>query len=208
MRTTEAEASPSEFPEGPPIPPADGMSPIATGRRPRKRLVLVIVALVSLALAGLALRGGASFELSIGTDMLDIERGEAMIEQELTDAGVPVDGVTCPEREIQQGDVFECTAEVDGQELRIEVTQLDAEGTIDFRPLQALLDAREVEKAGAELLRGDSSTSLRLDCGTAVVLVKDPGDTFECPATTSDGERGTVVVTVEDVDGTVSFEGR
>lgn len=208
MRTTEAEASPSEFPEGPPIPPADGPSPIATGRRPRKRLVLVIVALVGLALTGLALSGGASFKLSIGTEMLDIEQGEAMIEQELTDAGVPVEGVTCPEREIAQGDVFECTAQIDGQQLRIEVTQRDAEGTVDFRPLQALLDAREIEKAGAELLGADSGTSLRLDCGTAVVLVKDPGATFECPATTSDGERGTVVVTVEDVDGNVSFEGR
>lgn len=208
MRTTKAETSPSELPEGPPIPPADGPSPIATGRRPRKRLVLVVVALVGLVVAGLALSGGASFKLSIGTEMLDTEQAEATISQELTEAGVPVDDVTCPEREIEQGDVFECTAQIDGQELRIEVTQRDAEGTVDFRPLQALIDVRQVEEAGAELLGADLGTSLRLDCGTAVALVKDPGDTFECAATTGDGERGTVVVTVEDVDGNVSFEGR
>lgn len=213
MKTTEAETPPNGVPEGPPTPspdgsPMDAPPPMGTGRRPRKRVVVVLVAVVGLAVAGLALAGGASFRVTLGAETIDSQRLATMSEQDLTEQGVPVEDVTCPEREIRQGDVFHCTARIDGQELQIEATQRDAEGTVDLQQLQAVLNMEMAERVGADVLGREIGTSLRLDCGTGAWLVKSPGDTFECAATTSDGERGTVVVTVEDVEGNVRFDVR
>jgi hypothetical protein len=48
--------------------------------------------------------------------------------------GVVVSSVTCPERPLQLGDVFNCTATTaDGQSLTVEVTQTDAAGNVHWK---------------------------------------------------------------------------
>lgn len=205
MEVKEVQASSGEPPEEPPAPPAPTQSPIAA-RRPRTRLVLILLAVVGVAFAAVVLTGNGSFKLSFGAETLDAAELEATVAQELNDQGAPVEQVTCPERELREGDVFQCTAKLDGQELRIEMTQRDAEGNVDYGVLEALLETERVETVGADLIGQQAGTSLELDCGTNVWLVKRPGDTFECSATTSDGERLPVVVTVKDADGNVEFQ--
>lgn len=191
--------------EAPPAAPSPAPPPIAE-RRPRKGLVLVVLVVAGLAFAGLVLSGNATFKLTVWTNMLDTDELKTRLTQGISDLGAPVDGVTCPERELRQGDIFECSARVDGQDLLIEVVQRDGEGNVDLRQLQALLQVSTLESVGANLLGRDLGTAVRLDCGTAEWLVREPGDTVECDGVTANGDRGPVVVTVQDEEGNVRFD--
>ena len=86
---------------------------------------------LSLGLAGL-LVVGCGTTLQLNTENL---QGiiETQIEQQNQDLGIDVTSVTCPERPLQQGDVFTCqAATADGQNLVVTVTQTDAEGNVDW----------------------------------------------------------------------------
>jgi len=142
------------------------------------------------------------------TETLDTAEGEEKIKTQLESniPGSTVDSVSCPEREINKGDVFECTARLDGQPLRIQIIQDDAEGNITMKPVQAILEVKRAVAYVEQEVGKAKRSAVTADCGTSRYLVKDPGTTFECPVTTKAGRAlGRAVVTVKDVEGTVEL---
>jgi len=113
--------------------------------------------------------------------------------------------VSCPDRELKQGDVFECTAELgDGQSLRMQLTQDDDEGNVSVKQAQAIIDVEQAVALIEQEVQSSANVTVTADCGTTKFLIKDPGTTFDCQVTpTAGGPGGRAVVTVNDVDGAV-----
>ena len=142
------------------------------------------------------------------TETLDMAEGGEKIKTHLESKipGSTVDGVSCPEREINKGDVFECTARVDGQSLRIQIIQDDDEGNITMKPVRAVLEVKRAVAYVEQEVGKAKRSAVTADCGTSRYLVKDPGTTFDCPVTTKAGRAlGRAVVTVKEVDGNVEL---
>ena len=142
------------------------------------------------------------------TETLDTAEGKEKIKTGLESKipGSTVDGVSCPEREINKGDVFECTARVDGQPLRIQIIQDDDEGNVTMKPMQAILEVKQAVAYVEQEVGKAKRSAVTANCGTSRYLVKDPGTTFDCPVTTKAGRAvGRAVVTVKDVEGNVEL---
>lgn len=112
----------------------------------------------------------------------------------------------CPERKVKKGDVFECTASIAGQSLRLKVTQTDDKGGVHFVPEQAIIDVAKGESAAEGAIQDSRNVTAKVTCGDRPVLIEDVGSSFNCQATFADGSHRTVKVTVKDVDGAVDFE--
>jgi hypothetical protein len=78
---------------------------------------------------GALLLAACNTTLSLNTENLQnlIKTG---IEQQ--NQGVTVSSVTCPERPIQQGDIFDCQATTSAGNYRVTVTQTDATGNVNW----------------------------------------------------------------------------
>ncbi len=141
------------------------------------------------AAVALVLLGACSASVSVGTGsgQLDTDKAEDSIKSLLK--GVPVDSVTCPDRDLKEGDVFECTAEVDGQAARVEVTQKDDEGNVHLEQVDAILDmAKAVAFIEAQVLESTGSP-VAADCGAQTYLVREPGSEVPCEVTPTSGGR-------------------
>lgn len=176
----------------------------ADGRR-RRGHRLAAGAVGALGLVGLA-GCGVSLET---TKKLDTDKGEQVIQDflkgKVEDQAV-VGAVHCPEREVKQGDILECTAQVDGQALRFKVTQDDDQGNVSIEMAQAVLDMKQAVAHVEQEVAKAKRTAVKADCGPQRYLVKDPGATFDCRATPRSGRAATrVVVTVKDVEGNVDL---
>jgi hypothetical protein len=154
----------------------------------------------------LAVLTACSVSVSTGGDQLDVEEGEQLFKRQLEErTGAAVERVDCPERKIKKGDTFTCTAIVEGQSLRLAVTQTDDEGTVDGQPEQALLSVEKATTAIESSIREQTGIAAQVDCGDKAVLVKDVGATFDCTARAPDGSTRRVAVTVKDLEGNVDF---
>lgn len=157
--------------------------------------------------AALVVLGACSVSVSTGKS-LNVEKGEKAFERVIeSQTGASVDRVDCPERKIKKGDVFECTASLDGQSLRLKVTQTDDKGNVDFRADQAIIVVEKAQsQIGSEIQR-QTGVSVRVTCSDHKFLFEDVGATFECPlqAASSSATSGVVTVVVKDLDGNVSF---
>ena len=141
------------------------------------------------------------------TTRLDTSKGEGQIQTYLQDKFGISSEVSCPDREIEQGDVFECTADFsDGQSLRLKLTQDDDEGNVSFEQAQAIIDVDQAVTVIQAEVQKSTDVAVTADCGTAKYLIKDPGTTFDCQvAPAAGGAPKTVVVTVKDLQGTVAL---
>jgi hypothetical protein len=157
----------------------------------------------------LIMLGGCSASVSIGDDdALDTDKAERTIREELERTyGTSTEAVDCPEREAKQGDVFDCTARIEGQPLRVRVTQKDDDGNVRFEATQAVLDLQKASGEIERAIREQTGIPVRVECGPQRLLIRDPGSTFDCQATAvSGGASRRVAVTVKDIDGNVGFE--
>jgi hypothetical protein len=137
---------------------------------------------------------------------LDTERGEREIRQSLERAyGTSVTAVNCPQRAAKRGDRFQCTAWLEGETLRVDVTQKDDEGSITFAPAQAVLDLQRAVSVIERSIAEQTGVTARVSCGHHRLVVKDPGASFDCEAIGLPDGPGRVVVTVKDVEGNVDF---
>ena len=159
------------------------------------------------AVASLALVLGACSVSGSTTRAVNTEKAEEVIRTFLEEkVESPVDEVSCPEREARQGDVFECTARVDGQTVRFRITQNDNRGNVDVQLAQALLDVKQAVSFIEQEVEKAKGVPVRADCGAQRYLVKDPGTTFDCRMTgKSTRANGRVIVTVRDIEGNVDL---
>lgn len=166
-------------------------------RFPARRLAVLVVVP---ALAGLAGCSGDAY------DVAKAER-EIGLFVDRTFEGVETGEVTCPDDiDAKEGTKFDCTAEVEGQDLRIEVTMTDDDGNATFEAAQAVLDLTRAEEAMGSDIGAQVGAAVEVDCGERDFLVKSPGDTFECTASDEDGNSVTLVATVTDTDGHIQYE--
>lgn len=176
----------------------------ATSGTSAKHLPAWVAVVVACSLFAL---GACSASVST-TKSLNTGKAEETIRADLESKakGAPVGEVQCPQREAKQGDVFDCTAQVDNQPLRITVTQDNDKGSVSFKRAQAIIDVQEAVALVAGQVQKQGGVAVNADCGSRRLLVKDPGTTFDCQVTPkSGGAPRRVVVTVKDVEGNVDL---
>ena len=83
---------------------------------------------------------GCSGSVSVGGANLDIDKLETTVATEMQTqlnlSGTPT--VTCPDPvPIEQGNVFTCSAELDGDSIDVEVTQTDDQGNVTWKTVDA-----------------------------------------------------------------------
>ncbi len=141
------------------------------------------------------------------TKKLDTAEGEELIRSYLRGkVEGPIGEVGCDEAEVKRGAVSGCTALVDGQQLRLTITQDDDEGNVSIMPVQAILEVKQAVALVEQEAGKANKSIMKADCGPQRYLVKDPGSTFDCQvATTSGRSKGRVVVTVKDIEGNVDL---
>ncbi len=93
----------------------------------------------SLAYIGAGLLLGTTVLSGCASSNLDIDKLETNIatemQSQLSLSGTPT--VTCPDSvPIEQGNVFTCTAELDGDSIDVKVTQTDDKGNVNWETVQ------------------------------------------------------------------------
>lgn len=117
---------------------------------------------------------------------------------------IPVKDVNCgsPDPSLDPGNLFFCTAGVDGGRVRIEVS-IDADGIARYRRINSLVDLDRLELEITEDLTFDIGIAVTVDCGEGH-RVQEIGSNFVCKVSASGETRG-VRVTVEDIDANTSW---
>jgi hypothetical protein len=163
-----------------------------------------LVRLLALAALSAVALGGCST-----TTTLDRDKLHAFIENDLIDdEAVEVTDADCPEVEDPEvGQTFECTAQVEGQDVRIGVTVTDAEeGIVDIESLDAILVMSVLESGIADDLTEQLGFDVTIECSDEDYLVAEVASVLTCEASDGAGETAAVDVTVTDAAGNVTFE--
>jgi hypothetical protein len=152
---------------------------------------------------------GAAVVMAGCTQTLDMSKAQAAISDGLArQLGVRVVSVTCPEsRVMKEADSFECQAVIDGgARLAIQVTQKDGEGNFNWQVArtEGLINLGAVEASIRNGLKEQAGMDAAVSCGGKYRSAQ-PGGTFECTATAG-GTQATIVVTMKDLAGTISWE--
>jgi hypothetical protein len=155
--------------------------------------------------AAVALVAGGGCHHSSGRPF-DVAGAERQISADLASrTGLPSPVVHCPRSvTVQAGRSFTCTTSLDGQPATLHVSLTDAKGAFTSEPVEAvLLVAKAVAaiQSGIDRQTGEQAT---VDCGSHIVLVEHPGDTFPCTARAGTQSQA-VTVTVRDTAGTLDY---
>jgi hypothetical protein len=161
------------------------------------------------AMSAVSLAMLAGFGLTACEKSLDTPKLEAAIKSYSVDTfpGLDVKGVVCPKRPIKEADTFDCEVTVEDATASFKVTQKDTKGNVHFVVTTALLDRAKLETLIAKDLETSDGSKISVSCGSTKVVSKVPADTFDCAlaSPTLDHDM-TVVVTVKDVNGAVSWK--
>ena len=111
--------------------------------------------------------------------------------------------VTCPsDAQAEKGARFRCQANVGGQEIPFNVV-FPSGSHFDANPTKAVI----VASTAAGMLKQQISEQLHVHanvvCGSQKLIIKSPGETFDCQAT-AQGQARTFRLTVTDVQGHVA----
>jgi hypothetical protein len=108
--------------------------------------------------------------------------------------------VTCPRDQPnpQKGDTFICTADVEGEPVRVEVTVNDDEGNVGFSTLDIVYDLTRTERMLGTEIESNMGFPVSVKCGTGVKVVP-LGDSFTCTAVDENSVQKTVEVTAVEV---------
>lgn len=159
---------------------------------------------LSLALLVLLLPA-CSFSFSVGG--LDYEELERAIGAELDSSyesiGAATSSVSCPElaETPEPGDTLICTADLEGEDVRVEVVVEDEDFNVTFNTLDIVYDLAET----AAVLAGDISETVgfdvNLNCGEGITAVA-VGESFICTAIDANSETRSVEVTANGANDT------
>lgn len=149
------------------------------------RLVGAVAVVGALALAGCSKK----------LDNSSVENG---VKDKLAAEGVTVNSVSCPkDRDVKQGDTFECTVNVDGgQALTVTLEQTDDKGTLSIDVGRQVVDGAAIASQ-LETQLATGSTTVTVTCPPAPIVPGGNGS-FECTAVSSDGSTSTLVLTAKD----------
>ena len=185
-----------------PAPPAPAPQP----RRSSAGKIIGIILAALVILGGLA--AGALF--LFGKPLIDETKVQAEIVRITRDAsGLAPTDVRCPtDVPLQAGNVFTCTAQLDGQQVTYTVKQNDDQGNVHIQS-SGLVVVDKIEKTLAERVTENTGvTTVKAECANGKqVFVGGKGTTFPCVVTNTDDPSDTldVTATVTSDDGTVDF---
>ena len=127
-----------------------------------------------------------------------------------TQLSLPIASVACPteSRAAKAGDTFECVATPkDGGKITVKVTQEDAKGNVKWEVTKSegLIDLKIVEENVTKGLKEQASVDATVSCGAGKFRAAKAGGTFECTAKSQDKGDATIVVTMKDTEGNISW---
>jgi hypothetical protein len=147
--------------------------------------------------AALLAAAGCSFSVSAGGPDYDKLQNEIQtkLDDTYTSMNQKVSSVTCPHPSPapKAGDKFTCTADVDGNDIRVQVTMKD-DDNVEYETLDNLYDLPGTGKSLSEELSKQYEFDVSVDCGEGLKVV-EVGKTMECTATDPGGETRTVTLT-------------
>jgi len=145
---------------------------------------------------------GCQFSASSGG--LDYNKLETAITDELNKSyssiSQKVSAVDCPEQSPSpaKGDKFECTAEVGGQNVRVETTVTDDDYNVHFTTIDTLYDLPGTGASLTDELSNQLGFPVTVECGEGLKAV-EVGKTLDCMATSPEGDERTVRLTAAPV---------
>jgi len=179
---------------------------------PKKKTGLIVGSLIAAVIVIGGLVVGAIFLFGTKTiDQADAQREVGQLGEQLL--GVAPEGVSCPaDVEVKSGGTFECTAKVDGQDVKFTVTQTDDNGNVEVTTDSTVVQVSDVEEnisqqveaaADDEMVNADTSC----DAGGRTVLVDPDGETLTCTVSNADDPSQSIGITASvDKDGSVTIE--
>jgi Domain of unknown function (DUF4333) len=154
------------------------------------------------ALAAVVALAGCTQNLNMDAVKKSVSEGLA------SQLGLTIASVDCPAtRPTKAGDTFECVATpTGGGRLTVKVSQRDEAGNVSWEvaKTEGLLDIGKVEGSIRTGLKEQAKVEATASCGGRWRAAK-AGDTFECQATTADGQTVPIVVSVTDEQGNISW---
>ena len=149
-------------------------------------------------------------ETAVADGTLDQNVLAEAISSNLTDslgAGVAVSAVCPAGVPLTKGATSTCEALVDGQQLEFTVTQADDAGNVDFTANAAVLDVVKLQTQTAQQYGQQKGGTWTGDCGATgkAYLVQPVDAVLECTFTSESGDTAPYTVTVEDLDGNISW---
>jgi hypothetical protein len=158
----------------------------------------------------LAVCAGLAIGLAACSTTIDMNAvSKAVSEGINAQLSLPIVSVACPteSRTAKAGDTFECIATPkDGGKLTVKVTQDDDKGNVKWEVTKAegLIDLKAVEESVTKGLKEQASVEATVSCGGKYRAAKT-GETFDCVAKTTDKGDATIVVTMTDGTGNISW---
>lgn len=169
-------------------------------RSPRSLLALLVLAPVI---------AGCQFSFSSGGP--DYKKLESAITDELNKEYSPmsrqVSSVECPRPSgsPKAGSSFNCIADLEGNDVRVEVTFTDDDYNVEFATLDVVFDLAETGKGLSERISKEYGFHVAVSCGSGLKVVAD-GESFECEAKDRRGDTRPVKVTAEGPDRQYTWE--
>lgn len=152
---------------------------------------------------------GCQFSFSSGGP--DYKKLESAIADELNKQYAPmsrqVSSVECPRPSDspKAGSTFNCIADLEGNDVRVEVTFTDDDYSVDFATLDVVFDLRETGKELSKDISEEYGFKISVKCGSGLEVVA-VGESFECEAVDRRGDSRPVKVTAGGPDSEDSWE--
>jgi hypothetical protein len=154
---------------------------------------------------------GLAFSVAACGTTIDMSTvSKAVSDGLMAQLSLPIASVVCPteSRAAKAGDTFECVATPkEGGKLTIKVTQDDDKGNVKWEVVKSegLIDLKVVEASIVTGLKEQARVDATVSCGGKYRAAK-AGETFECQAKIVDKGDATIVVTMKDATGNISWE--
>lgn len=169
------------------------------------RLPHAILALLMLVPAA----AGCQFSFSSGGP--DYKKLETAIADELNKQYAPmsrqVSSVECPRPSSppKAGSSFNCIADLEGNDVRVEVTFTDDDYNVDYSTLDVVFDLPQTGEGLSEEVSKDYGFEVKVRCGSGLKVVA-VGESFECEAVDRRGDVRRVKVTAGGPEGRDTWE--
>jgi hypothetical protein len=179
----------------------------------KKKTGLIVGSLIAAVIVIGGLVVGAIFLFGSKTiDQADAQREVGQLGEQLL--GAKPEGVSCPaDVEVKSGGTFECTAKVDGQDVKFTVTQTDDNGNVEVTTDNKVVQVSAVEQDISQQVEAAADTSemvnadTKCDTGGRTVLVDPDGETLTCTVSNADDPSQSIGITASvDKDGNATIE--
>jgi hypothetical protein len=173
------------------------------------RVITAKLAALAAAVVLPATLAACSAEVSAGGYDPDDVADRIQEAQEEATPDLDVSDATCPDDEPEEGATIECTVAIDGVEAPYTVTftSVDDDGAkFDIAPARAIVSTEKTVDAIAGEFEKQGFPGVEVDCGEKAVIVDDPGSVFTCDVSQEGSPPVKATVTIEDLDGNISFE--